>query len=62
IADGGKTTGPFSKAELGKMAAEGKLTRESWAWTQGQDGWKHANDIDELAQLFTVSPPPPPEA
>lgn len=60
IAEDGKTEGPYSKADLGKMVAQGRLTRESWAWTQGQDGWKRANDIDELAQLFTVSPPPPP--
>ena len=61
IADAGKTTGPYSKADLGKMAADGGLSRESWVWTQGQDGWKRAEDIAELAQLFTVQPPPPPE-
>ncbi len=62
IAEGGKTTGPFSKADLGKMAVGDGLSRESWVWTQGQDGWKHAEDVAELAQLFTVQPPPPPEA
>ena len=61
VADGGKTLGPYSKADLGRLAGENKLARESWVWTQGQDGWQHANDIDELAQLFTVSPPPPPQ-
>ncbi|MEL6170475.1 MAG: SPFH domain-containing protein [Pseudomonadota bacterium] len=60
IAENGKTHGPYSKAALGRMAAEGKLTRESYVWTAGQDGWKTADDIDELAQLFTVLPPPPP--
>lgn len=59
VADDGKTTGPFSKADLGQMAASGKLERESWVWTPGQDGWKHAEET-ELAELFTVSPPPPP--
>ena len=62
IAEGGKTTGPFSKASLGRMAADGKLTRESLVWTQGQDGWKPADEVAELAQLFTVMPPPPPGA
>ncbi|MEO0568986.1 MAG: SPFH domain-containing protein [Pseudomonadota bacterium] len=60
IAENGKTHGPYSKAALGRMAAEGKLTRETYVWTAGQDGWKAAEDIDELAQLFTVLPPPPP--
>lgn len=62
IAKDGKTTGPFSKAAMGRMASEGQLTRASLVWTQGQDGWKSADDVAELAQLFTVLPPPPPGA
>ncbi|MGR3514196.1 MAG: SPFH domain-containing protein [Paracoccaceae bacterium] len=61
IAAGGETTGPFSKADLGQMAAKGQLARDSWVWTPGQDGWQHAEDT-ELAELFTVAPPPPPES
>ncbi|MDJ0822381.1 MAG: DUF4339 domain-containing protein, partial [Paracoccaceae bacterium] len=38
------------------------LSRESYVWTAGQDGWLRAEDVPELAQLFTVLPPPPPEA
>ncbi len=60
IAEAGETKGPFSKADLGRMAAAGELTRESYIWTAGQDGWKHAEDVQELAQLFTILPPPPP--
>ncbi|NND40499.1 MAG: DUF4339 domain-containing protein, partial [Silicimonas sp.] len=59
IARDGKTTGPYSKADLGKMAAGGEMVRESWVWTPGQDGWKKADET-ELAELFTVMPPPPP--
>ncbi|QBF31115.1 SPFH domain-containing protein [Thalassococcus sp. S3] len=60
IARNGQTTGPFSKATLGRMAAEGELTRETYVWTAGQDGWMKAEDVQELAQLFTILPPPPP--
>jgi membrane protease subunit (stomatin/prohibitin family) len=60
IAENGKTSGPFSKARLGRMAEEGGLTRETYVWTAGQDGWKKAEDVAELAQLFTIMPPPPP--
>jgi hypothetical protein len=60
IAENGATKGPFSKAALGRMAQEGGLTRETLVWTQGQDGWMKADDVQELAQLFTVLPPPPP--
>ncbi|MGJ8546903.1 MAG: SPFH domain-containing protein [Sulfitobacter sp.] len=62
IAVDGKTTGPFSKAAMGRKAAEGGLSRDSYVWTPGQDGWLRAEDVAELAQLFTVLPPPPPGA
>ncbi len=60
IAANGQTTGPFSRATLGQMAAAGTFTRASMVWTAGQDGWKTAAEVAELAQLFTVMPPPPP--
>jgi hypothetical protein len=60
IAKDGATSGPFSKAKLGRMATSGELTRETHVWTAGQDGWKMAEDVAELAQLFTIMPPPPP--
>jgi len=62
IAENGETKGPFSKAALGRMVTAGELTRETYVWTQGQDGWMRAEDVTELAQLFTVMPPPPPPA
>ena len=61
IAEKGKTTGPFSKANLGRMAGEGTLKRDTYVWAVGLDGWIAAGDIDELAQLFTIAPPPPPK-
>jgi len=62
VAQKGDVSGPFSRADLGQMAAKGKLTRETHVWTPGQDGWLHAGELDELAQLFTVLPPPPPSS
>jgi membrane protease subunit (stomatin/prohibitin family) len=62
VAENGATKGPFSKAALGRMAADGTLTRTTHVWTAGQDGWKMAEDVQELAQLFTILPPPPPGA
>jgi hypothetical protein len=44
------------------MVADGSLTRDSLVWTPGQDGWMRAEDVTELAQLFTIAPPPPPPA
>ncbi|MGB5558258.1 MAG: DUF4339 domain-containing protein, partial [Paracoccaceae bacterium] len=62
VARDGKTEGPYSRATLGRMAADGSLSRDAHVWTQGQDGWKRAEEVTELAQLFTVMPPPPPGA
>ncbi|PYE81268.1 SPFH domain-containing protein [Pseudoroseicyclus aestuarii] len=60
IAENGQTRGPYSRASLGRQAAEGSLTRSTLVWTAGQDGWMRAEEVAELAQLFTVMPPPPP--
>ncbi|MEO0380851.1 MAG: SPFH domain-containing protein, partial [Pseudomonadota bacterium] len=60
IAEAGATKGPFSKAQLGRMAAAGEVSRETYVWTEGQDGWMRAEDVTELARLFTILPPPPP--
>jgi len=62
IAENGATKGPYSKAAMGRMASDGGVTRDTMVWTQGQDGWMRAEDVTELAQLFTVLPPPPPPA
>jgi membrane protease subunit (stomatin/prohibitin family) len=62
LAENGATRGPFSRADLGRMAGEGALTRETLVWTPGAEGWTPAAEYAELAQLFTVAPPPPPPA
>jgi membrane protease subunit (stomatin/prohibitin family) len=62
IAENGATQGPFSRSHLGRLITSGQFSRTTMVWTAGQDGWKPAGEIMELAQLFTVSPPPPPGA
>lgn len=62
VAENGKSEGPFSRARLGRMAQEGTLTRDSYVWSVGIDGWTKAGEIGELAQLFTILPPPLPES
>ena len=56
----GTTTGPYSKADLGRMAGKGAFKRDTYVWTAGQDGWQRAEDVQELTQLFTILPPSPP--
>jgi hypothetical protein len=44
------------------MVAAGSVTRATLVWSQGMDGWRPAGEVVDLAQLFTVMPPPPPGA
>ncbi|MCQ0970645.1 SPFH domain-containing protein [Paracoccus sp. TK19116] len=60
IANGGSPEGPYGRGHLGRLASEGKFTRDTLVWTPGQDGWQSADDVPELAQLFTMLPPPVP--
>ncbi|MBA4489895.1 SPFH domain-containing protein [Paracoccus sp. S1E-3] len=60
IAVDGQTDGPYGRGHLGRLARDGSFTRDTLVWTPGQDGWKPADEVPELAQLFTVAPPPPP--
>lgn len=60
VAVNGEADGPYGRGHLGRMVKDGSFTRDTLVWTPGQDGWKRAEDVAELAQLFTVLPPPPP--
>lgn len=60
VAVDGAAQGPFDHAQLGQMAKDGKLARETLVWSPGQDGWKTADSVPALAQLFTTMPPPLP--
>ncbi|MEL7349584.1 MAG: SPFH domain-containing protein, partial [Pseudomonadota bacterium] len=60
IAENGATKGPFSRADLGRMKAEGGFSRETLVWSAGMAGWTKAGEVAPLAQLFTIAPPPPP--
>ncbi len=59
IAENGATKGPFDEASLAQMVSSGMLTRATMVWTNGQDGWKAAQDT-ALNRLFSHMPPPPP--
>ena len=60
VAEGGQSTGPFGKAHLARLAAAGSFTRDTLVWAPGQDGWKKAGEVPDLARIFTVQPPPVP--
>ncbi|HHW34911.1 MAG TPA: SPFH domain-containing protein [Paracoccus solventivorans] len=58
----GAAAGPFTRAELERLRDQGRLTADTLAWTQGQDGWQRAGELPALAPLFAGLPPPLPQA
>lgn len=61
IAIDGAASGPYSRADLGRLMNEGRFNRDTLVWTPGQDGWQQADDVPQLGQLFTMQPPPLPQ-
>lgn len=58
----GQQTGPMTPDELRRRIAEKQIAAETPLWKQGMAGWCAAKDIGELAALFAVPPPLPPQA
>lgn len=54
--DGQQQFGPFSKKEL----KSNNITKETIVWYDGLKDWTKASDVEELADLFPVTPTPPP--
>jgi len=62
IAMEGKTTGPFTIAQITEAITAGRLQPDSMVWTAGMDEWATAADVPQLASIFRAEPPPPPPA
>lgn len=54
--DGKSQFGPFSKEELKRH----NINRNTLVWYEGLNEWKKAEELEELNDLFQVSPPPIP--
>lgn len=61
VAINGEPAGPFDMDELGRMAAEKKLTADSLVWKKGMTEWQKAGTVTELKGLFFEMPPIPME-
>ena len=58
VSNHGSSEGPYTLDQLRQMVGQGRLTRASYLWSEGFDGWKEAGVA--LPQLFGAVPPPPP--
>ncbi|QJW92900.1 hypothetical protein FTUN_0397 [Frigoriglobus tundricola] len=62
VALGGAVVGPFDLVTLSAKVREGALGRKTLVWRNGMDGWIAAENVVELAPLFSAAPPPLPPA
>ena len=63
LAINGTQYGPFDMQALSQLVANGQLTPQTLAWTQGMANWAPAGTIPQLSALFnTMAPPPVPGA
>jgi membrane protease subunit (stomatin/prohibitin family) len=59
LANGGRTQGPWSTAQLQQAIARGEVTGDSMLWSPGFAGWTPAREVAEFASFFPPPPPPP---
>ncbi|MCD7936206.1 MAG: SPFH domain-containing protein [Tannerellaceae bacterium] len=61
VAVGGRQSGPFRLNGLAELVQKQVLTRETLVWKAGMAQWQPAGEQDELANLWTATPPPLPQ-
>jgi len=60
VAVNGQQSGPFPMPTLQQMVQQGSLTKETLVWTNGMANWMPAGQVQALAGIFPVTPPPMP--
>lgn len=60
VAVNGQQQGPFDLPTLQQMAQQGSFTKQTLVWKQGMANWASAEQVNELASVFTSVPPPMP--
>jgi hypothetical protein len=55
-----KRAGPYDAHELHDQAANGALTKQTLVWREGMRKWRKANELPELASIWSWLPPPLP--
>lgn len=60
ISVNGQQSGPFGWDQIKQMISNGQISQNTHVWKQGMAAWEIAGDVEELASLFGIAPPPPP--
>jgi membrane protease subunit (stomatin/prohibitin family) len=56
----GQQAGPFTIQQLQVLVCNGQLTKQTYVWKQGMANWDFAENVPEVATLFSTNTPPPP--
>lgn len=59
VAVNGQTYGPYERATLLEMIINGSLTRDTYVFIQGMEGWRTAAEVPQVAALFGNNAPAP---
>ena len=60
VALNGQQSGPFNLADLSNQIKSGTVTRQTLIWSQALVEWTKAGEVAELANSFSIMPPPLP--
>jgi hypothetical protein len=50
--------GPFTEQELSNHIFANLVSKETLVWLNGMPGWMQAQQVPEVAKLFSLMPPP----
>ncbi len=56
----GQQSGPYNMQQLQQLVQNNQVTKETYVWRQGMEGWIFAGNVPELNGLFNSNTPPPP--
>lgn len=60
VAMNGQQSGPYNMAQMNNLINSRQVTRQTYVWKQGMANWEMAGNVPELAQAFSMVPPPLP--
>lgn len=55
---GSQQFGPFDLEAIKRLVSSGLITRATPMWRAGMEAWVSAEKVEELAEAFSVIPPP----
>lgn len=54
----GKQAGPLNEAEMTRLIADGRVSKESHVWKPGMANWQRCEEVPEVLRLVALCPPP----